>query len=318
MVTSAGRRRYVLEELVKYSLPGDVIIAADMSPLAASLSTPGVESIVIKGDSLGARALEVERIACARRVDAVLSLHDFEAVELSLMSQSLAEKGCLFVGPTPETSRLTLDKMALARHLYSIDPSLTPRTYDSLDQLDTASGTAPRWVLKDRWGSASSGLLFVGPDELVSTAESYILGTWVAQPLADGEEYNVDLFRDTDGSVAGTSTKKKWKMRGGETDSATVLLDPPAQVVYAAKRSVEDLAVIGNIDVDVILSPAGEAVVIDINPRFGGGYAFSALAGYRAAEAIWQLARREKVSPLGPVREVTAAKHVAVAEVVAP
>ncbi|GAA1051969.1 MULTISPECIES: ATP-grasp domain-containing protein [Dietzia] len=315
MVTSAGRRRYVLEELVKFARPGDVVLAADMNPLAPSLSTPGVQAIVVQGGNLKERAQDVRRIVSQEGVDALLSLHDFEAIELSQMASSLAEEGCLFVGPTAETCRVSLDKMALARHLEQIDPNLTPRTYESIEKLESIATSAQRWVIKDRWGSASSGLSFIASEDLLLAATALAPGTWVAQPLADGIEYNVDLFCDVDGTVAGTSTKQKWAMRAGETDSATVLLDPPAEVVHAAIRATESLEVAGNIDVDVILDPSGHSVVIDVNPRFGGGYAFSAVAGYRAGEAIWQLARRERVSPLAPEREVTAAKHVAVAEV---
>lgn len=315
MVTSAGRRRYVLEELIKFGRPGDVVIAADMNSLAPSLSTPGVKAIIVGGETLEERALEVCRIVAEEGVDALLSLHDFEAIELSKMAQSLANDGCLFVGPTAETCRVALDKVALAHHLELIAPDLTPRTYDTIEQLESVAATAERWVVKDRWGSASSGLSFVAAEELVSTAETLHPGTWVAQPLTEGIEYNVDIFRDVDGSVAGTSAKQKWAMRGGETDSATVLLNPPTEVVQAAVRAIEGLEVTGNVDVDVILDLSGIPVIIDVNPRFGGGYAFSAIAGYRAGEAVWQIARRESVSPLSPKREVTAAKHVAVTEV---
>lgn len=315
MVASAGRRRYVLEELVKSARPGDVVIAADMDPLAPSLSTPGVKPVVVQGDTIEDRTMEVLRVVARERVDALLSLHDFEAVNLSRKAETLAQNGCLFVGPTADTCRISLDKLALATHLDSIDKTLTPSTYSTIEQLMAASHTSPRWVIKDRWGSASSGLAFLESEDLVSAGSALAPGAWVAQPLTEGIEYNVDIFSDVDGSIVGTSTKRKWRMRGGETDSATVLLEPPPLVVEAATRAISNLEVIGNVDVDVIMGTSDSAVVIDVNPRFGGGYAFSAIAGYRAGDAIWQLARRESVSPLGPKVEVTASKHVAVAEV---
>lgn len=314
MVTSAGRRRYILEELVRFARPGDLVIAADMNPLAPSLSAPGVKAIVIEGATLKARALQIRRVAEQERVDALLSLHDYEAIELSRISEELASFDCLFVGPTAETCRISLDKSALALHLEQIDPHLTPRTYSTVDQLEEVANSSSRWVIKDRWGSASSGLSFTDSADILATAKSLKPGTWVAQPFSEGAEFNVDVFLDVDGSVAGTSTKQKWAMRGGETDSATVLLNPPEHVTRAATLATSSLGILGNVDVDVMLDAAGHASVIDVNPRFGGGFAFSAIAGYEAAEAVWQLARREPVSPLAPSREVTAAKHVSVAE----
>lgn len=315
MVTSAGRRRYVLEELVRFAGPGDTVIAADMNPLAPALSTPGVQAMAIHGDSPEQRAREVLANVESSKVDALLSLHDYEAIELSQHTKELSALGCLFIGPSVEACQVSLDKLSLAELLNSIDPKLTPQTYSQIEQAEQAANTSARWILKDRLGSASSGLQFVDAAALVSAAKQLPLGTWVAQPFSAGIEYNVDIFRDLDGSIAGTSTKQKWAMRGGETDSATVLLNPPEPVVDAALRATAELDITGNVDVDVILDTENNAVVIDINPRFGGGYAFSALAGYRAGQAIWQLARREDVTPLSPDREITAAKHVAVAEV---
>ncbi|WP_271800486.1 ATP-grasp domain-containing protein [Dietzia maris] len=315
LVTSAGRRRYVLEELVRFAGPEDTVIAADMNPLAPALSTPGVQAVTIEGKTPEDRADELVRFAIRSGVDALLSLHDYEAIELSRRSDQLNNAGCLFVGPTVQTSRLTLDKLELASFLSSIRPNLTPVTIGEIDRLEDCVRISDRWIIKDRLGSASSGLRFLDAQEAVTAATRLPTGAWVAQPFSEGIEYNVDIFKDADGSVAGTCTKRKWAMRSGETDSATVLMNPPAVVVAAAIQATADLDITGNIDVDVILSPKNSAVVIDINPRFGGGYAFSALAGYRAARAVWQLAKRDHVSPLGPEREVTASKHVAVAEI---
>ncbi|MBB1019992.1 ATP-grasp domain-containing protein [Dietzia sp. E1] len=315
LVTSAGRRRYVLEELVRFSRHDDTVIAADMNPLAPALSTPGVKAVTIEGKTPQDRAEEILALAETSGVDAILSLHDYEAIELSRRSKQLSNAGCLFIGPTVETSRLSLDKLELADFLSSLRPHLTPETIGEVERLEESVGSSDRWIIKDRLGSASSGLQFLAARDVVAAAKSLPAGTWVAQPFSQGVEYNVDIFKDINGAIAGTCTKRKWAMRGGETDSATVLIDPPTEVVNAATWATADLDIIGNIDVDVILDTDNSAVVIDINPRFGGGYAFSALAGYRAAQAIWQLARRESVSPLRPEREVSASKHVAVAEV---
>lgn len=318
MVTSAGRRRYVLEELVGSSQSGDRVIAADMNPLAPALSTPGAESVVIDGNTEGRRADLLLEIVRRKRVDALLSLHDYEAIEISRRADRLSALGCQFIGPSVETSRLTLDKVELADYLKTVDPSLTPPTYHDLRSLGAAAPNSDRWVVKDRWGSASSGLEFLTTDQVVGHASNLPSGKWVAQPLMSGVEYNVDVFRDVGGSVAGSCVKRKWAMRAGETDSATVLIDAPKEVLQAALRSTARLDVTGNLDVDVILKGDGSAVVIDVNPRFGGGYAFSALAGYNAAVGIWQIARKQPVTQLSASRELRASKYVAVAEVFEP
>ena len=102
-------------------------------------------------------------------------------------------------------------------------------------------------------------------------------------------------------------------MRNGETDAAEVLLDPPHGVAALATEIASHLEMVGNLDIDIIEEPSGAAFVIDLNPRFGGGYAFSALAGYRAAEAVWGLAANEDPwRALAPERHFSGSKYIGV------
>ena len=102
-------------------------------------------------------------------------------------------------------------------------------------------------------------------------------------------------------------------MRNGETDAAEVLVDPPQRVAALAVEVASHIDVVGNLDIDIIQEPSGAAFVIDLNPRFGGGYAFSARAGYRAAEAVWRLAANEEPGgALAPERHFSGSKYIGV------
>src|SRR5690606_30734025 len=109
------------------------------------------------------------------------------------------------------------------------------------------------------------------------------------------------------------SAKRKLRMRAGETDAAHVV--PAAHVPFDWQRIVRALSGpqhLGNVDVDVFVGP-DFLQVIDVNPRFGGGYAFSLHAGYDAAEAVWALAHRKDVPhELSAVREFMGAKSIEV------
>ncbi len=77
--------------------------------------------------------------------------------------------------------------------------------------------------------------------------------------------------------LSGVLARRKVRMRAGETDKAVTV--DPAPCTRIAERIAEASDLTGLIDVDVFVDDFGGASVIDINPRFGGGYPFVHLAG---------------------------------------
>jgi len=81
-------------------------------------------------------------------------------------------------------------------------------------------------------------------------------------------------------------------MRAGETDKA-VTVDKPEirEIGFAIGRALRHVA---NLDCDV-LERAGKYYVLELNPRFGGGYPFSQEAGVNLPLAILKWLRNESV-----------------------
>ena len=65
-------------------------------------------------------------------------------------------------------------------------------------------------------------------------------------------------------------------MRAGETDKAITVESP--ELIELGMRIGARLKHIGNLDCDVFVSESG-IYVLEMNPRFGGGYPFSHFAG---------------------------------------
>jgi carbamoyl-phosphate synthase large subunit len=83
-------------------------------------------------------------------------------------------------------------------------------------------------------------------------------------------------------------------MRAGNTDRAVTAHDPRlAQLGQALGRL---LAHPGVLDCDVMDTDDG-CRVLDLNPRFGGGYVFSHLAGANVPAALLAWARDEEPDP---------------------
>ncbi|HSH44954.1 MAG TPA: N-acetylmuramic acid 6-phosphate etherase, partial [Longimicrobiales bacterium] len=96
------------------------------------------------------------------------------------------------------------------------------------------------------------------------------------QELIEGDEYGVDILYDKEESFIGFTAKKKLAMRAGETDKAVTV---PSEVLKEVVHTIaQNLPHRGNMDCDFI-ERDGQFYLLELNPRFGGGYPFTHLAG---------------------------------------
>ena len=100
-------------------------------------------------------------------------------------------------------------------------------------------------------------------------------------------------MNDFHGKNVGVSVKQKLAMRAGETDKA-VTVDLP-EVREMGRKIGEALGHIGNLDVDIMQRADGAYCVLELNPRFGGGFPFSYEAGVNLPKAIIQWVKGEEV-----------------------
>lgn len=303
LVMAAGRRVYVVRELVQAAPPGATVHVSDLDPWAAALYVDGAVPVA-QDLRLEDPDAWLEATCRQHQISAVLSLHDYEGYWLAQRQVSLGEAGTLLIGPDLSTARTLIDKAMLNDHLLRHAPDLAIPTYlwDGRGTCPVGLDSGPPWMVKDRYGSASSGLRVCA--DLTSVAEACAENAqrigWhpesgtapvesVVQAYLTGTEYNVDLFFDREGTIRGHSVKAKHRMRGGETEAARVFREAPPDVLDAATRATQGLSLMGNVDIDVLRSRSGQLAVLDMNPRFGGGYAFSQKAGYQVASAVWSL-----------------------------
>ena len=93
------------------------------------------------------------------------------------------------------------------------------------------------------------------------------------QLFIEGEEFGMDILNDLEGNFVHASFRKKDSMRAGETDKATTFFN---QEFWELAISLSKLFKhIGIIDIDLIKENDTGRFIIDINPRFGGGYPFT-------------------------------------------
>lgn len=308
LVLAAGRRRYVVEAL-KVAMPsGSALLVSDRDEAMPGLSVAGVSVVVEPSDPA---AFEQWLLSLCQResISGVLSLHDYQIIQVSRLKDQLAALGTRWIGPSAGVANTMLDKSSLAEYLRERDDSMDILTFRSGDQLPEGES----WVIKDRRGSGSSGLV-LGASR--SSAQAALASSEaVVQPHVPGAEWNIDLFFWGEGVIDGVSAKRKLRMRDGETDAAEVYLssDLPFDIepVVDAFRALDHL---GNMDIDIFVGASGIKIV-DVNPRFGGGYAFSEQAGYPAAKAVWALVNpQSEPFAVAAQRPFRGAKSIAVVE----
>lgn len=328
LVASGGRRPYLTrwfkQALAKNGARGRVVVS-DLDPYAPSQSEADAFFSAPRVSD-PAYVPWLRHLLEAEAIDLAVSINDFELSVWSALDH--LDDGF--------ASLLTLskEKQAMAEDKLSIGAALVeghvpaPRTVLA-SQLRSADFQGDL-VVKGRFGSGSRGLGFSSADDvdsIIDNAKAEVtdpaglkpenpeaaMDFIVVQPRISGQEYGLDVVNDLDGAFVAVLARRKLAMRGGETDKATTVDPSPFLDVARALSSVTRHR--GLIDVDVIQDDSGQAHVIDVNPRFGGGYPFSHVAGadIPAAYVAWSLGRRPAPEWLASHPGVSASKYVDIA-----
>lgn len=297
VIGSAGRRLYLIDwfraAFSTLGLNGRIIVAeSDPSSAAASY---GDETRLLPRYTDPEYGDEILRLVDEVEPKLFLTANDYELMQLHVntgIAEILRERGVFVPGVSAAWQIGCADKFRMAQMLDDVDVP-TPRTSKGtdLDELLATAGKSDEFVVKHRFGSRSSGLAVVSAggvrDAVTNSAKSVPLRAErtdprddvIVQPRMPGSEYGVDIVSSLldEGSLSGVFARRKLRMRAGETDKAVTVDPEPFR--EASGQIARAAGVSGLIDVDMFLDDAGRASVIDINPRFGGGYPFVHLAG---------------------------------------
>lgn len=309
LFTCVGRRTYLLKYFKENLTESDKIIATDMQLSAPALQVADVKLQVpaVYDPSYIDTTLDI----CKKnKVDALISLNDLELPILANNKHLFEELGVKVIVSSIEVIDICFDKYKTAQWIESIGLK-SPKTYIRLDDakkaLETGEISFPLFM-KPRWGSGSIGLESISDMEdleiyyniLMKKIKKTILATAsvgneyiLIQEKLTGNEYGLDVINDLEGNNVGVSVKQKLAMRSGETDKA-ITLDLP-DVKQMGEQIGKELRHIGNLDVDIMQRANGDYCILELNPRFGGGFPFSYEAGVNLPKAIIEWIKGNKV-----------------------
>ncbi len=299
LFSCAGRRTYLLKYFKEQLSDAGLIVATDMQLTAPALTVADIKIQVpaVYDDGYIDCMLDI----CRRHdIKAVICLNDLELPILSKEKARFEAIGVKVIVSDPEIIDICFDKYRTARYVESIGLD-TPMTFVNYGEAVAAIRSGKLKfpiVLKPRWGSGSIGIEFVNDMEeleetygmLIKKVKKSILANAskgdefiLIQQKIDGQEYGLDVMNDLSGRHRAVSVKKKLAMRAGETDKAQTVDN--ADIRSIGHTLGKSLSHIGNLDVDVF-EKDGKYFVLELNPRFGGGFPFSYEAGANLPGAI--------------------------------
>lgn len=270
LILSAGTRNKIVQYFVKTLNGTGKVIATDMSNLAPAIYEADKYYIVPK--MTAPEYLDVVLDICKKEeITGVLSLIDPELSLLAQNQEKFAAIGTTVIGSTYDLCEMALDKFQmyhwLTAHGYRCAKSYMNKEAFFSD-VDSGLITYPVFVKPAR-GSASISISKVYDRETVELLFAHEDGLMI-QEFLDGQEIGADVYIDmVSHEVVSIFTKKKLKMRAGETDKAVSFQDE--KLFALIEQFVKVAGYNGQIDID-IFDVNGEYYISEVNPRFGGGY----------------------------------------------
>ena len=235
----------------------------------------------------------------------VISLLDLELTILSKQKKYFEANNIFLAISDYDVCKICNDKLLTQKFLLennfpTVNMYLNPN--DAIKAVNKKESKFP-FFIKPRWGMGSIALyqanneneLFVLYEKVKKDIQKSVLcegsktfknKAVIIQERLKGEEYGIDVLNDFDGNYVKAFVKKKIAMRSGETDSAITILNKYLENI--GKQVSEKLGHFGNLDMDVFFD-GKNAYVLELNPRFGGGYPFTHLAGGNIVKAYIDL-----------------------------
>ncbi|EKB48620.1 ATP-grasp domain-containing protein [Cecembia lonarensis] len=301
LFTSVGRRDYILDYFK--SLKGKNIKVYAVNSVANTTAMWKADKSFISPEIRSNEYIPfLLDISKREKIDLIISLFDLDTLFISFYKEKFEELGVKVLVSDLGIIENCLDKLKMSSWL-NAHGFKTPKTFEDLSgakkSLEINDVSFPL-ILKPQWGQGSLSTEIVSDQIELESAYTFLNSkvrkTSIAhveklnyknkiliQEFIEGEEYGIDCINNLSGENQAVVIKKKIAMRAGETDGALTVYDD--QIESTISNLGNKLKHISILDVDAINNESG-VYIIDMNPRFGGGYPFSHLAGVDLPRAI--------------------------------
>lgn len=270
LILAAGTRNKIVQYFKKTFDGIGMVVATDASTLGPAIYDADKYYIVPSITEPG-YVDKILDICKNEQIKGVLSLIDPELSLLAANEERFKAIGVTIIGSSYELCEMALDKMQmyewLKNHGYNCARSWMDKD-EFYKAVEDGEVTYPVFVKPYR-GSASISISKVYDKKTVDLLFAHEDDLMI-QEFLNGQEIGADVYIDLiSGEVVSIFTKKKIKMRAGETDKAVSFKDP--KLFEVIEKFAIEAGYRGQIDID-IFDIDGKYYISEVNPRFGGGY----------------------------------------------
>lgn len=266
LILSCGTRVKLLEYF-KNSKDWNKVVATDCSAEAPALLVADRPYLVPRMTEPGylERILE---ICQAEEIDMVIPLQEDELLLIADNLELFKKNNIKVAISDREKIRLCKDKFLLSKELERLGFNAV-KTYTASEYLEQNNEGTDVFV-KPRFGAGSVDTFHVTSRKLLEALIESSEDELIVQPAIKGQEYGIDIYVDmVSNEVINCFCKKKIRMRAGETEKSLSVIIPELEKTVA--DAVQALKLKGPLDMDV-MEEDGKYYILEINPRFGGGY----------------------------------------------
>ena len=302
LFTNIGRRNYLID--FSRSIDKLNLFVSDSDELAPGVLEDDIKFIRtprVSNDHQYYVDFLLEK-CISNNIDIVFPLLDYELPIISKNKDKFLSKNIFVCISDFDFINNTLNKLKTYqnyKHLINF-----PKTYTKKEEIPPDIKILKKKII----GSASIGIEFYKDK---STISNFCEGVDILQEQIIGDEYGMDILNDLEVNFVHSSFRKKLSMRAGETDKAITFFEE--ELWNLAISLSKTFRHIGNIDIDFIKENDTDKIfIIDINPRFGGGYPFTHLSGYNYIESIINMILKKDFSIKKFKKSIKASKGIKV------
>ncbi|MBR1383473.1 MAG: ATP-grasp domain-containing protein [Ruminococcus sp.] len=295
IITNIGRRGYLVDYFKAALGAGGRVYSSDCDATASGLygNCDGYFILPKPVDDEEKYVSTLINVCLKNNINAVIPIIDPEIYILSGYQERFAEAGIRVVVSDRRVLDICYDKLKMNAFLEECGFP-TAQTFSTLDEFEAAYDKGlikTPVIIKPILGSGSVETYIV---EDIEKARALFKPGMIIQELLKGCEYGADVFNSFEGEPLRCVVKRKISMRSGETDKSISVHEPGIEA--SLKKLSKELKHVGNLDCDIILCD-GRAYIIDMNPRFGGGYPATHAIGVDLAYILCQLLKGEIIRP---------------------
>ena len=274
LLTNTGRRTYFLDfiskiKIVKNSL--DIHISDCTNLTSSFYSNKKINKLVtppVKKN--GKKYISILASYCKKnKINFLIPLTDLDLILLAKNENKFLKFNTKIISNNLSVVKICENKIKLNKFLKEND-FFYPKFSTSLTDF---KNTNYNLIEKKIKGSGSNNQSLYKNISFINKIDT---NSFVSK-LINGTEYGIDILNDKNGNFVSCCIKKKILMRAGETDKAQIVENK--KIFEFSKKLSSALNHRYNIDCDIIVDKNGTIYCIDINPRFGGGYAFTHVSG---------------------------------------